>query len=91
MPTSIDDLCSKLREPRVQKPKSPKTLNKLPSRDTVASSLQYVNQRFCLGIEYLSLDHAHEDAQCCILYDLAHIPLDMVLKRLSYEDGVIAI
>jgi len=69
-----------------------KKLNsKLPPRNNVASALEYVNKRWCLGIEYLGFEHLSEDARACILYDLANIPLAMVISRLQSEGAVLAV
>lgn len=63
--------------------------NKLPKRRDVASALSYINKRFALGIEYLGFDHLSEDARACILYDLANLPLEMVIERLRSEGAYI--
>lgn len=95
---TIDDLSNKLRQVRYKRwldkevpfehrKKMPKT--RYPKRDDVASSLEYVNRRFCIGIDYLGFDHLNEDARACILYDLANVPLDMVVSRLRTEGATI--
>lgn len=66
-----------------------KLSSKLPSRNSVASALEYVNKRWCVGIEYLGFEHLSEDARACILFDLANIPLSMVTSRLQSEGAVL--
>lgn len=66
-----------------EQPSMPRT--PLPPRNDVASALEYINKRFFIGIEMLGLDHLKEDARSCILYDLANLPLDMVVQRMKAE------
>lgn len=58
---------------------------RLPNRGTISGSLRYVNHRFCLGISELGDGHMSEDAQACILFDLANMPINMVCARLRQE------
>jgi len=61
----------------------------MPKRNDINGTLDYLNKRFCLGITYYGLSHMTEDARACILHDLAHQPLDMVLERLKSEGAVL--
>ena len=54
-----------------------------------AKAVRYYNKNLALGIQYFGMDHFTEDASACILYDLANMPLEMVLTRLESEGAIL--
>ena len=64
---------------------------KLPKRNSSFETLKYLNDRYFLGIQGLDLisddeKKKNDDIFACILHDLTHQPLDMVVERL-YKYG----
>lgn len=82
-------VAKKLHEDRESRKESRPMPGNLPRRNDVASALEYVNKRFCIGISWLGDGHLREDARSCILHDLANLPLEMVIGRLQTEGAVI--
>lgn len=67
---------------------TPLKLNsRLPKRRCVTSAFNYVNQRFCMGLDDLPFEYSFEDNKACLLHDLTQFPLDMVHERLDRECG----
>lgn len=55
---------------------------RLPKRNSVNGALQYVNRRFCIGIDP-DISMLDEDTQACMLHDLANLPFELVLERMQ--------
>lgn len=54
-------------------------------RNTVFGTLAYFNSNLCIGIQNLTPTHLLENNVSNILFDLANMPLPMVLDRLKME------
>lgn len=93
---TIDELSYRLKRvgKKVREDKNARKVSKpmpcsMPNRNDIASALEYINKRFCIGIAWLGDGHLKEDARSCILHDLANLPLEMVLGRLKTEGAYI--
>jgi hypothetical protein len=58
-------------------------------RNDVFSALAYCNSNLCIGINSLTTEHMSENNISNILFDLANMPLAMVLDRLKKEGAQI--
>lgn len=58
-------------------------------RNSVFGTLAYFNSNLCIGIQNLTPQHLLENNVSNILYDLANMPLPMVLDRLKKEGATV--
>lgn len=98
-PTTVNDLSAKLKSVRykrwLDREYNVSSFGKYPKpsthhRNDVSASLAYMSHYFCLGIRDFGANYQSEDARACLLNDLAHLPLDMVMRRLESEGCTLA-
>lgn len=58
-------------------------------RNSVFGTLAYFNSNLCIGIQNLTPTQLSENNVSNILFDLANMPLPMVLERLQKEGATV--
>lgn len=56
-----------------------------PNRNSPEAAVDYFNRYLVLGIDFDGQKYISEEANVCILHDLAHFPLEMVLERIRRD------